>query len=445
MEELFSTIYRSVKKSSLHQTEPELTMLLEESAAHFLPQGVEVESGTESHRNAFETSEPDQLQVLNDESRSSTQAPSPAHQDVIFGYRGPSQEADGAAADPSIERGDTQCISPGGLDPRYTNSNMYSQSPRTDYLVTGQGPLKTTQLNTTNFSYSFREASFSRRLHRYCLEGAYRLFIDPASDPTTVYRVFRLVHCIVDKIKMRPYFEALLRRGSGESLEISSLPFYCVGRAGTHYPMKDKSGKPTHPQNMRLSKRVLGSLPPPVTEGPDQDQRYQEFLDMMGYGGVWFDSHDVEAYLAEKGIFPESHSSHVDIQQAPSGSHLNTSSASTAALGYQTPNVADGVRGSAMAQEIHPTNGSKNLQSLLSSNAYPDLQNIAPLTQPAPTCYSTAHVCIDVTAHRSVSKKPSLFFDVQCFLDCKQIISQSVLGHPCRDLWLWLRASLTGF
>ncbi|KAK2758947.1 hypothetical protein FQN54_003045 [Arachnomyces sp. PD_36] len=168
-------------------------------------------------------------------------------------------------------------------------------------------------LSTT--TYSYLESSFSRRLHRYCLEHAYRCFSNPASDPNIIYRIFRLVSCIRDREKMEPYFQSLLKSGPEESLEIWSLPFYRIGGAGTHYPRNDGFGNPVYPPNMRLPKRVLGSLPVSRAEIPDQGEESggPDMLGVMGFGGDWFDSHDVEKYLEEKGIFIDGYTSFVEV------------------------------------------------------------------------------------------------------------------------------------
>jgi len=151
-------------------------------------------------------------------------------------------------------------------------------------------------------TYNFHETLFSRRIHRYCLEHAYSLFIDPHSDPEIIYRLFRLVGCIRDKAKMTPYFLKLVRAGIEEPLEIMAQPFYCIGGAGKHYPRKDDYGHSIYPLNMRLPGRVLGILPMAETskEGESIGDR-QSLLKLFGLDGEWFDCQDVQGYLEEKG------------------------------------------------------------------------------------------------------------------------------------------------
>lgn len=153
------------------------------------------------------------------------------------------------------------------------------------------------------YTYSFLETSFTRRLKRTSLEHAFRIFSDPRSHPLEVFRIFRLVPCFRDKEKMYPYFKDLVSSDRGGSLEISALPFYCIGGAGTHYTTKDEQGKPIYPPKMRIPRRILGTLPMTgTTGGLDAVHQQPQNLELCGYGGQWFDCRDVEGYLREKGV-----------------------------------------------------------------------------------------------------------------------------------------------
>jgi hypothetical protein len=152
---------------------------------------------------------------------------------------------------------------------------------------------------TVCYTYCFQESTLSRRLQRCCLEHAFHLFSDSRCNPQEIYHVFRLVPCITDREKMYPRFEQLLRGGSDDPLEIPSLPFYCIGGAGTHYP--SESGNPVYPSNMRRPRRVLGILPTSQAYGASRMDT-DELLGICGLGGQWFDSRDVEGYLEENGV-----------------------------------------------------------------------------------------------------------------------------------------------
>lgn len=389
--ECFSTFYNTAIRSNLHRTEPELAALLEDTATQLLSEKTK-ERVRERSKNTPEKAGPDRIQIPDERMSTSTDAISPAYQDtMIFGYQFSNQGNGGTAANARVQ-GNSR-LRPTRSDHGHAGSRSYRTSLHYDSPVSCQGPLQEIQLKT-NYTYSFQETSFSRRLHRYCLEHAYRLFIHPSTDPRTVYRVFRLVSCIADKRKMRPYFENLLRRGSGESLEILTLPFYTIGRAGMHYPRKDSSGKLTFPVNTRLPKRILGSLPLSVTGGLDQEQRYQEFLEVMGYGGVWLDSYDVEAYLKERGIIVDNLLSFVEVQPATWRSHLNSSPLAPATTSqYQASGIANRTPTPTAMQETAPYNSTGGIEDQINT--------------------------ID-------SNPSSFFFDVQRFLECK---SKSLLSH----------------
>ncbi|OQE05212.1 hypothetical protein PENVUL_c026G01238 [Penicillium vulpinum] len=157
--------------------------------------------------------------------------------------------------------------------------------------------------DSEHLSYYFQETSFTRSLHRYCLEHAFRLFIDPRSSPTATYRVFRLVSCIRDREKTYPYFKRLVTGGIGDKLELPGLPFYCIGGAGTHYPPKDESGNAIFAPNRRMPRRILGSMA--IAEScldGDTSFNQQKALETFGLGGQWFDCQDVEGYISERGV-----------------------------------------------------------------------------------------------------------------------------------------------
>ncbi|CCD42806.1 hypothetical protein BofuT4_P071020.1 [Botrytis cinerea T4] len=282
--QVFSTFYEKALMSNLHNSEPELSALLKQTAELFLlekeleilPEASPNTSGVTSSNDSC-SSPTESCQAL-----SRLLSPLPL-ENTIFGF-----QMSKAGNDKSL--------------PLYRVEDQRSPSmPRSlSYQSTCVPVLSPTPFRQ-DYSYSFQESTFGRHLQRLCLEHTYRLFINPATDPKILYRVFRLVKCIADKSKMQPYFERLLHRGSNEPLELPGLPFYTIGGAGTHYQRKDLQGRLGLPENTRLPKRILGSLPfQGGTE--DHDDRYVRFLEMFGYGGVWMDSCDVEAYLREKGV-----------------------------------------------------------------------------------------------------------------------------------------------
>jgi hypothetical protein len=112
---------------------------------------------------------------------------------------------------------------------------------------------------------------------------------------------------------MSARFQELLRRKAGESLENWNVPFFHVGGAGTHFPRRDEHGNPIYPPNMFPPAKAFGPLALPTAEMPRDEATIEQLLESIGFGGVWFDSHDVEGYLRTLGIYLDGHSSFVEI------------------------------------------------------------------------------------------------------------------------------------
>lgn len=102
---------------------------------------------------------------------------------------------------------------------------------------------------------------------------------------------------------MRPRFQQLLSGGCHDPLEISSVPFYSVGGAGTHYPDVDESGRPIYPSNIGMPRQVLSILPnADLANEPKTGWSSENILNICGLGGRWFDSRDAEGFLYVYGV-----------------------------------------------------------------------------------------------------------------------------------------------
>ncbi|QKX58752.1 uncharacterized protein TRUGW13939_05879 [Talaromyces rugulosus] len=167
--------------------------------------------------------------------------------------------------------------------------------------------------NNFRYSYSFHESTLTRRLHRYCLEYAFLLFSDTRAHPTAVYRMFRLVPCMQNRAKMYPYFKRLVCSKINDPLELPALPLYCIGGAGTHYPVKDHLGNPIYPSNTRLPRRVLGISATRDIGDFSSGQGTQEYLGTFGLDGQWFTCTDVEGYLRDQGVNFDGSSLYADV------------------------------------------------------------------------------------------------------------------------------------
>ncbi|KAL6253222.1 hypothetical protein RBB50_000945 [Rhinocladiella similis] len=175
-------------------------------------------------------------------------------------------------------------------------------------------PLKSVH-HSGNYTYSFQETTFARRLHRLCLERAFQSLTSPHVDPEKVKHTFRFTFCFSNRKRMLVRFQEMLKRKAGESLENWNAPFFHVGGAGLHFPRRDEDGNPIYPPNMVSPRRALVGPQPfvevetPRSEAPGT----QEMLEAIGFGGEWYDSHDVEEYLKTKGIYLDGQSSFVEV------------------------------------------------------------------------------------------------------------------------------------
>ncbi|KAI9924944.1 hypothetical protein ASPWEDRAFT_45067 [Aspergillus wentii DTO 134E9] len=167
----------------------------------------------------------------------------------------------------------------------------------------------------TVHSYSFQEAGFYRKLQRFCLEHTYRWLIDPQSDPKFIIRVFGLLPCIAEKQVVKRNFQKVLRSEVSAPLELTFIPFYCIGGAGTHYPRTGDDGRPKYPDNMRVPRRILRRVLESMfgASACDTDERIESQLKRLDLDGDWFDCHDVQGYLEQMGIILDKSSNLVEV------------------------------------------------------------------------------------------------------------------------------------
>src|SRR5204863_6022194 len=129
-----------------------------------------------------------------------------------------------------------------------------------DLLPPIEKPLKA----SVPYTYSFQETSFARRLHRLCLERAFRTLTSPHIDEKIIRRAFRFSFSFSNRGRMSARFQDLLRRKAGESLENWNVPFFHVGGAGTHFPRRDEHGNPIYPPNIFPPAKAFGPLALPT-------------------------------------------------------------------------------------------------------------------------------------------------------------------------------------
>ncbi|KAF7591416.1 hypothetical protein BBP40_001577 [Aspergillus hancockii] len=189
-------------------------------------------------------------------------------------------------------------------------------------------------------TFSFRETSFERRLHRACLENGYRLLVDPTTDPDSVKRVFGLPLTLSKRDAIVQRVKGLLEGGLDEAPEMWDTPFFLLGGAGTHYPRRDRRGRPILPLNALPADKFVDALVHQTAE-PQPFHSNDDLLAGLGLDGEWFDSYDVEGYLKEKGIFLDADTAFCKIPERAFSTDIPPSDTIAAnvphAVGNQTP------------------------------------------------------------------------------------------------------------
>lgn len=179
--------------------------------------------------------------------------------------------------------------------------------------------------STTIYTYSYQESDLSRRLQRFCLEHTYRWLSDPHSNPGLQSRVLGLVPCIHDMSGVRRAFRRVLQSEIGSPLEGNKLPFYTLGGASKHFPRTRADGRPLYPENSRRPGKILrrlarifrrggiqdwdedwsGDAEPAARDGHEEKVRRmsdEDRLRALDLDGEWFDCHDVQGYLEQRGV-----------------------------------------------------------------------------------------------------------------------------------------------
>ncbi|KAK2855621.1 hypothetical protein FQN49_005010 [Arthroderma sp. PD_2] len=203
------------------------------------------------------------------------------------------------------------------------------------------------------FTYSHQEANFARRLHRRSLEFGYTLLTNPGTRPEHLTRKFRLTFYLIKRSRLLNSYNTLLQRRADEPLEFLEKPYFCVGKAGMHYPRRDDLGNDIFPPNIQSLDQIFGTLHSQSGETP-KFKSVEEFLEKLGFGGDWFDCQDVEGYLKTKGIHLGNLSTFVEIPSSvltnsdqslttstfiphPNSQHNPQNSTSTAGHSYPLP------------------------------------------------------------------------------------------------------------
>jgi hypothetical protein len=152
------------------------------------------------------------------------------------------------------------------------------------------------------YNHPILDATFSHRLHRACLKRALRVITNPGSYQGHTPCGLRFMLCFSNQRQLFSHFQELSKHNIGESLEDWNYPFFRIGGAGTHYPRLDDQGKSLHYLNVHSPAKALQLALPRMGKASNKGESVEKMLKTMGLEGDWFDAHDVEQYVHEKGI-----------------------------------------------------------------------------------------------------------------------------------------------
>ena len=167
---------------------------------------------------------------------------------------------------------------------------------------------------TSDYTYSFQESTFARRLLRSAYERASRLMSNPEANKQEIRRVLRYSLCLGTMEDIKARVDHTVRRTKRESLENWKVPAFHVGGAGLHYPRLPMDGEATPPESWANahSPRPFHRVP---SDTPVRDEDYpNRLVELANIEGEWLDSSDVEQYLKKKGLHLDGHSSIAEIE-----------------------------------------------------------------------------------------------------------------------------------
>ncbi|KAI5859299.1 hypothetical protein GGS23DRAFT_329020 [Durotheca rogersii] len=152
---------------------------------------------------------------------------------------------------------------------------------------------------------SFNEWAFARRLHRHAVERAVALISMPNPPPAKLTRVFGFVMLFETMDEIRARTLATLARIRNQPLNYWEYPFHRLGGSGTHF---SEGGEHTPSSLSGLGSPYqsngfgVGPFNERTTSVRDTLLGVSQYINMSGWEGTWFDSGEVETYLAQNGV-----------------------------------------------------------------------------------------------------------------------------------------------
>ncbi|OAP63938.1 hypothetical protein AYL99_03165 [Fonsecaea erecta] len=187
------------------------------------------------------------------------------------------------------------------------NSPPCHQSPHQQTPSTSSGggvsfPLTTTI--TPLWTYSIHETSFSRRLHRSCIEHCYRLLSSHSTRRAELLRTLKFplaAHLSIDELRRRA--RELLLRGTDQSLHYQEALHDNAGISWAMRRIVSSSRRPL--RSLLVSRPPLddGDLGGGVLlEGDDAPSTTVSEIHVSGYEGTWLGPDAVAMYLQSLGM-----------------------------------------------------------------------------------------------------------------------------------------------
>ncbi|KAK0707362.1 hypothetical protein B0H67DRAFT_494801 [Lasiosphaeris hirsuta] len=197
----------------------------------------------------------------------------------------------------------------------------FGSAPEFDFLsFSNPSPYSPLPLPRT---YTSREATFGRRLHRFATERALFLISMPYPNPDRFNEVFGF--CLL--IETREAIHERLRRTVGRSIQENlsnwQYPFYNLGGAGTHFDADDMAVRRGSEDGIDVLKPnntagfSTGPFTPDIVGVQESSLGKGMRMDLAGFRGDYFDCDEVELYLHHRGIIIPAGADHITAEIDP--------------------------------------------------------------------------------------------------------------------------------
>ena len=307
-EELETATQRFVKLSDSDRHEPSTTDCPDK------PQGTTNNTGTvigsPEVKRSQSPSLPDRADPLTDVRTTTT----------VWGYQvslEPSSKIHNNGAE-GLELGSTRENSSNAVDPKSPGNSIYKPRGRAStpesFIYTPAWNAEADRSLTSDYTYSFQESTFARRLLRSSYERACRLLLSPEANHQTIRRTLRYSLCLGEMEHIKARVDQTLKRTRQDSLEHWDVPALHIGGAGLHYPRLSMDGEAIPPETWANSHSTRPFLRRPSAI-PVRDEEFPDHLvELADIEGVWLDPNDVEQYLKTKGLHLDGQCSIAEIE-----------------------------------------------------------------------------------------------------------------------------------